>query len=119
MTVAPDADLREWFRDLRQHDCAATPAFESVLARAPAPLRAWQRLAWVGAGFALVAVAGLLLILREPPTADVAAVALPAWHSPTDFLLARADDSLSPVPWAPSPTSSLGQPISNRHRERR
>ena len=119
MSADTDADLRERFRELREHDCAAAPAFESVLPLAPAgALRSRPGLAWTAGGFALAAVAGLFLILRLPPTAlDVAAFALPAWPSPTAFLLAGAGDSSRHLSWAPSPTSGLGQPSFNRYRE--
>jgi hypothetical protein len=115
----PDADLREWFQGMREHDCAAAPAFESILPHAPArALRGGPRLAWTAGGFALVATAGLFLILRLPTTPlDSAAVALPAWQSPTDFLLAGVGDSLQRLSWAPSPTSVLSQPSFNRYRE--
>ena len=121
MRTDPDADLREWFQGMREHDCAAAPAFESILPHAPAQaLRGGPGLAWTVGGFALVAAAGLFLILRPLTTPlDSAAVALPAWQSPTDFLLTRADGSLQRLSWAPSPTSELGQPSFNRYREDR
>lgn len=119
MRTDADADLRERFRELREHDYAAVPTLESVLPHAPASApRGGPGLAWSAGVFALAAAVGLYLILRPPTTAlYVAAVALPAWQSQTDFLLAGAGDSLQRLSWAPSPTSGLARPSFTHYRE--
>ena len=121
MRTDADADLRECFRELREHDSAAAPAFESVRLYTPTPvpaLRSRQGFAWTAGGFALAAAMGLFLILRPPTIAlDVTAAALPAWQSQTDFLLAGTGDSLQRLSWAPSPTSGLARPSFNHYRE--
>ena len=123
MRTDADADLRERFRELREHDCAAVPAFESVRLYTPTPtpapaLRRRPGLAWTAGGFALAAAMGLFLILRPPTIAlDVTAAALPAWQSQTDFLLAGTGDSLQRLSWAPLPTSGLARPSFNHYRE--
>jgi hypothetical protein len=116
-----DADLRERFRDLREHDGVAAPAFASVLTRASAPMRRGRsRLAWTAAGFAMAAVAGVFLILRPPDAGlDFAVVALPPWPTQTDSLMASVSDSSQFLTWSPSPTSMLGQPSFNRYQESR
>ena len=121
MKTDPDADLRERFQRLRAHDHAAAPAFESILARPPERARRGRPgFAWTAGGAALAAAASLLVVLHLPTAApDAAAIALPAWQSPTDFLLAAADDSLQRLSWAPSPTSRLGPPSFNTNRENR
>jgi hypothetical protein len=119
MSNDPDADLHERFQALRESDRAAVPAFDTVLSRAPArTLRRRWGLAWTGGGAVLVAAAGLFLILQRP-AAEIDAIALPAWRSPTDFLLADATDSVQRLSWAPSPTAGLGQPYFNSERENR
>jgi len=117
----PDADLRERFQRLRAHDRAAAPAFESILAHSPERARRGRPgFAWTAGGIALAAAASLVVVLNLPPVApDAVAIALPAWQSPTDFLLAGADDSLQRLSWAPSPTSRLGPPSFNSNRETR
>jgi hypothetical protein len=121
MNADADADLRERFRELREHDGQAAPAFESVLLHTSARARHGpSRLVWTTGGFALATAVGLFLILRAPePALDAAAAALPAWPSQTDFLLAGAGDSSQRLSWSPSPTSVLGQPSFNRYREER
>ena len=125
MRTDSDADLRERFRELREHDFAAAPAFESVRLYAPTPTptpararRSRPGLAWTAGGFALTAAMGFFLILRPPaPALDVTAAALPAWQSHTEFLLAGTGDSLQRLSWAPSPTSGLARPSFNHYRE--
>ena len=105
-----DADLRERFSELREHDGTAVPAFERVASQSSARRsRIRPALAWAAGGFALAFAAGLFPLLRLPTTTPlVAAVAMPAWPSQTDFLLANADDSLQRLSWTSSPTSGLG-----------
>ena len=121
MRTDPDADLRERFLELREHDCAAAPGFESVRLYTPAPARALRNrpgLAWTAGGFVLAAVMGVFLILRPPTTAlDATAAALPAWQSQTDFLLVGTGDALQRLSWAQSPTSGLVRPSFNHSRE--
>jgi hypothetical protein len=115
----PDADLRERFQALRESDLAAAPAFEIVLSRAPArTLRGGWGLAWTGGCALMVAAAGLFLMLQRP-AAEIDAVALSAWQSPTDFLLADANYSVQRLSSASSPTSGLGQPSFNSEQEKR
>jgi hypothetical protein len=123
MTSDSDTDLRERLQGLREHDHASAPAFETVLARAPArALRGRRGLAWAAGGRALVVVliaaAGLFLILHRPANEpDVVAVA--AWHSPTDFLLADAASSVQRLSWTPSPTTDFDRTSFNPHQETR
>lgn len=121
MRADSDADLRERFRELREHDNLAAPAFESVLMHASARMRhGWSRLVWTAAGFTLTAVVGFVLILRPPSTElDTAAVTLPPWPTQTDFLMASMSDPSQRLTWSPSPTSGLGQPSFNRYQESR
>jgi hypothetical protein len=121
MNADADADLHKRFRELREHDGAAAPAFESVLLHASTRTQHGpSRLAWTAGGLALATAVGLFLILRPPTLAfDAEAAALPAWPSQTDFLLAGAGDSSQRLSWSPSPTSVLGQPSFNRYREDR
>jgi hypothetical protein len=121
MNTDSDADLREQFRDLQEHDSLSVPAFESVLVRTPTRKRnAWPRRAWAAGGLAAVAAVGLLLMIRPPaPELDTAAVALPPWPTQTDSLMASASDPAQGLAWSPSPTSGLGQPSFNRYQESR
>ncbi|MEO8755468.1 MAG: hypothetical protein ABI624_22630 [Casimicrobiaceae bacterium] len=120
MRPDPDADLRAWFQEVREHDSVAAPAFEGMLPHPPRHAsRGRQRLAWTAGGVALATAAGLFLLLRPPAANDVAAVALPAFRSPTDFLLAGAGASLQHLSWTPSPTSGLGQASFNPDRGNR
>jgi hypothetical protein len=117
MRTDADADLRERFLQLREHDCAAAPAYESVRLYTPAS-RSRPGLAWTACGFVLAAAMGIFLILRPPTTTlDATAAALPAWQSQTDFLLAGTGDALQRLSWAPSPTSGLVRPTFNHYRE--
>jgi len=121
MTSDPDADLREHFREMRTHDRAAAPEFDGLLARVPARAsRGVPGFAWAAGGVALVAAVVLVVVLHSQPAAtDGAEIALPAWHSPTDFLLASADDSLHRLSWQTLPTSRIGEPSFNRYLENR
>ncbi len=126
MKTDTDTDLDKWFQGLQDQDRAAAPAFESLLARAPAARASARKSrsrgapAWAAGGFALLATAGLFLILQRPANVpDASTVALPAWQSPTDFLLASPDNSLRRLSWTPTPTSGLDQPTLIRTQENR
>jgi hypothetical protein len=122
MTSDSDADLREQFQVLRESDHAAVPAFESILSRAPGrTLRGGRGLAWAAGGALVVVVvaAAEMFLMLQRPTVEPDAVALPAWRSPTDFLLADAAGSVQRLSWTPSPISGLGQPSFNSEQEKR
>ena len=114
-----DADLRERFSELREHDRSAMPVFDKVALQASTRgLQIRPVLAWTAGGFALAAAVGLFPLLRAPTTElDAAAVAMPAWQSQTDFLLANAGDSLQRLSWTSSPTSGLGHLTFNHYLE--
>lgn len=126
MTTDPvdpnDPDLHARFRALREGDLAAAPEFNVLLARAAARAKLAHRHAvptpaWAaGLGVAAVAVAIWLIPGPRPATADLDALALPGWRTPTDSLLAAADPMQRPS-WTALPTAALGQPSFNRSPE--
>ncbi len=120
MTNTPaDADLRERFRELREHDDAAVPEFEFAPAPAPARHPHARRilvagLAWAAVGLMATVALTTWLMLAPPPAApDLAAVALPAWRTPTDSLLASTGAPVRRLAWSTLPTDELGRPSFN------
>jgi hypothetical protein len=126
MTIDPaDDDLQRQFAALREHELAAAPEFEAMWARAavrarhakptsvPAP-------AWVAAAVvAALAISGWLVVRTPPVPTTLASIALPGWQTPTDSLLANADDPLPQPSWSTLPTASLGPSSFNRPLETR
>ena len=126
MTIDPaDQVLQRQFAALREHELAIAPEFEAIWARAlerarrPKPMSV-PAPAWVAAAVVAALAVPAWLVLRTPPApATVASFALPAWQTPTDSLLANAEDPLQPPSWATLPTAALGQPSFNRSLETR
>jgi hypothetical protein len=117
MSNYPDEDLHERFRGLREQDLAAAPAFDGFVQRLTVrpPPHARTRRLWQGIAVGIVAGCLFLLIFpNHPPPV----VAMPAWHSPTDFLLADAAGSLQRLSWAPLPATDFGQTSLNPDREK-
>lgn len=121
MTMTPaeptDLDLRAPFEALRRRDLAAAPEFDTVLARAAARATPSRRSAAPRAAWALaltVAVAAIAVWLVPGPmpmTSAPDSLALPGWRTPTDSLLADANDPLHGPSWTAVPTAALGQPF--------
>ncbi len=109
MSADADPVLAAWFKGLQEQDRATAPAFERMVATAPRrhPGTGSGR-GWAAGGLALAAGVLLFSIAQRPAIAPEAVdLALPAWQSPTDFLLASPDASLQRLGWTTAPTAVL------------
>jgi hypothetical protein len=112
-----DCDLRERFAALRREDAAQTPAFTSLVRRAPRKRKpVWPRFAAAATalGVPLLLVA-LLLVRFYPRHHPPAEVSIMEWKSPTDFLLETpGHDLLRTVPsfgpWTAEPAQPAESP---------
>jgi hypothetical protein len=124
MSDDPDADLRDLFHRLREHDHGAAPTFESMLPRASVAMPRSGRGLARAAGAGALAIAAGVFVMLQPRTVELGTIiveapvyAPPAWPAlPTDFLLADAADSVRRLSLAPLPTADLGQAAFNPER---
>lgn len=94
MTDHNDLDLGARFDALRREDAAAAPAWRATLAAARTRAATAPRRRTLAIGAAMVALAGVALVLRlarHPVPTGLATVRL---RTPTDFLLALPNEDL-------------------------